>query len=865
MLNFLKKLVSPIVDIIKKAIKNVVLLWEKVKKIFPSFKNIWEGVKNIWEWIKSIGDRIRDMIGNVFKKFKSIGESIIGGAKKMVEDAAKKSDAMCAWTKGKYLLNKLCYYPTFAVMLVWGKVQDLVVLAVDLMFTLINKLGGGKISTGTHEGAKTACHVARFMFITNPFANLAIFAGCVAAQRFLAMLVDVLDWLLRVLTDLSITLYKELGSPDYFDKGGIDFRTKASAAVLCKWWKENTTRWILHGIFMFSCHFFARMSWGAMSVINQVWFVFQTAVVKEALGIHNMGLDHKLFRPTDGCNWLASVEMGPLNSMVSIACDVVNPLLIDGVIFVGWVLTTIEETMNGVGRFYELVRDFAALLMNASKKAVADLFNSAKEGTEVVGLGDQATTKVVSEVATLIQEHRAAGKEIGGLVHVMDAVKTVIPVALKYLHLSMVKIPGAMNYAMRPVKTCDVNGKNCNKNPDRFDAKSLLVLPGQNGKKYCTEKVYTCTPKGGAAALNPKQCLDLRMGKHMSKHKASDYTVTGQCVIDTAKTALFEDAGASNCGGEITFNVENVFNGMISQIARMSLACGDIAACKKHKEMFRDLHIFLMQAKMKMKSSGETSAIKITLCNFERPEPWKVGDGNGSRIKSASGGLRGSSFPATNAASFLEEAAAGAGAGVLETEGVGGKEGKEMGDFKQDAFSPFHVKLDVVDKGRLMLSRVYDEPFVQHFRRSFPHFNILTKIVEDPTVGVPTVFRELINQDWIVSLTKDAAGDWKLSVELPGVREVIESVGGKVEKTIKDLFGETFKFGIALAGKGKSEVMGVSLYTLFKKMGIDKIMGMDESNAKTMNGLWFMKPALTEVWFNGFQPRNPPNQTVVST
>ena len=668
-LNFLKKLVSPIVDIIKKAIKNVVLLWEKVKKIFPSFKKIWEGVKNIWEWIKSIGDRIRDMIGNVFKKFKSIGESIIGGAKKMVEDAAKKSDAMCAWTKGKYLLNKLCYYPTFAVMLVWGKVQDLVVLAVDLMFTLINKLGGGQISTGTHEGAKTACHVARFMFIINPFANLAIFAGCVAAQRFLAMLVDVLDWLLRMLTDLSITLYKELGSPDYFDKGGIDFRTKASAAVLCKWWKENTTRWILHGIFMFSCHFFARMSWGAMSVINQVWFVFQTAVVKEALGIHNMGLDHKLFRPTDGCNWLASVKMGPLNSMVSIACDVVNPLLIDGVIFVGWVLTTIEETMNGVGRFYELVRDFAALLMNASKKAVADLFNSAKEGTEVVGLGDQATTKVVSEVATLIQEHRAAGKEIGGLVHVMDAVKTAIPVALKYLHLSMVKIPGAMNYAMRPVKTCDVNGKNCNKNPDRFDAKSLLVLPLPNGKKYCTEKVYTCAPKGGAAALNANECLDLRMGKHMSKHKASDYTVTGQCVIDTAKTALFEDAGASNCGGEITFSVENIFNGMINTVKRMTTASK--AAKSGEDRTFYDLGTFLCMLRNKLKSDDVTpvSAIKIRLCNFERPEPWKVGDGDGS-----------------------DDAATSA--------------NDDTAAFTEDPFSPFRAQMEVIDKGRSVLRKV---------------------------------------------------------------------------------------------------------------------------------------------------------------
>jgi hypothetical protein len=43
---------------------------------------------------------------------------------------------------------------------------------------------------------------------------------------------------------------------------------------------------------------------------------------------------------------------------------------------------------------------------------------------------------------------------------------------------------------------------------------------------------------------------------------------------------------------------------------------------------------------------------------------------------------------------------------------------------------------------------------------------------------------------------------------------------------------------------------------LFKDMKLDKIMGMDESNAKTMNGLWFMNPALTGVWFGGFQPVN---------
>ena len=105
---------------------------------------------------------------------------------------------------------------------------------------------------------------------------------------------------------------------------------------------------------------------------------------------------------------------------------------------------------------------------------------------------------------------------------------------------------------------------------------------------------------------------------------------------------------------------------------------------------------------------------------------------------------------------------------------------------------------------------MFDKPFVQHFRRSYR--GALEKIVEDPVVGAPAIFREAINQDWIVSLTKDAAGDWKLSVELPGMMEFLQSIGGSIEKTAKKIFGEKMKFGIAIAGKGKSEIMGIPLY-----------------------------------------------------
>ena len=62
------------------------------------------------------------------------------------------------------------------------------------------------------------------------------------------------------------------------------------------------------------------------------------------------------------------------------------------------------------------------------------------------------------------------------------------------------------------------------------------------------------------------------------------------------------------------------------------------------------------------------------------------------------------------------------------------------------------------------------------------------------------------------------------------------------------MFGENYKFGVAVAGKGKSEVMGMPMYTLFKKFKIDKMMGMDENNAEAMNKLWFMNPSHAAVW-----------------
>ena len=72
----------------------------------------------------------------------------------------------------------MCYWSFVTFHLVWVKVQDLVVVAVDFLFKAVKSFAPN-VNTGTHEGAKTACRFVRFVAILNPLANLAIFAGCV--------------------------------------------------------------------------------------------------------------------------------------------------------------------------------------------------------------------------------------------------------------------------------------------------------------------------------------------------------------------------------------------------------------------------------------------------------------------------------------------------------------------------------------------------------------------------------------------------------------------------------------------------------------------------------------------------------------
>ena len=776
--------------------------WDFIKKIGKSLQELWKKIKKlpalIYSWIQK---GITAVMGLVDKLLRYFGDT--KGPKKTAHNN-------CKMLKKIVVVWDMCYWSFVTFHLVWVKVQDLVVVAVDFLFKAVKSFAPN-VNTGTHEGAKTACRFVRFVAILNPLANLAIFAGCVFAQRLLVLLVDVLDLLLHSITKLSVKLYNSLGKPDYLAASGITFRTKADAAVLCKWWEDNTAKLFLYGAFIFVCHAFARLSWGLMSSVNQVWHVFQRKVVKDAMGISNMGLDHALFRSTSACTWLATVEMGPLNAVVSIFCDLVNPILIDGIIFAGWVLRTIEETLMGKGRFYELTRDFVSIFMQALKKPFTDLFSSGSSD-KVDGLGDDATDQVVADVARVVKEGKAAGKEIGGLAHVMDTIQRAIPVVMKYIHVVNVKIPWARTYKMWPGDACDVDGDNCKKfNPFAFGG----ILPVPKGLKYCTEKVYTCAPRTtGVAPLSTAQCLDLRLGK--GAHKSEDYAVTGQCVVEPATTDVWEDVGSSNCGPEVVFTVEKVVDGLINTVERMGRACtlkADTSTpCTGAAVMFPVLATYLKKLRNKLKSTDDpvpSDTIKVTLCNVERPTPWKVGDGDGSAANQ-------------------------------------GKTAKDL--FKADPFSPFAAKLEVTDEGKkqMVFMKVYKRPFLQHFKRSYP--GGLGMIVEDPKVDVPVVFREIINQDWIVSLTKDASGDWKVAVELPGLREVVEEIGGPVAKLLKDLFGENYKFGVAVAGKGKSEVMGMPMYTLFKKFKIDKMMGMDENNAEAMNKLWFMNPSHAAVW-----------------
>ena len=92
------------------------------------------------------------------------------------------------------------------------------------------------------------------------------------------------------------------------------------------------------------------------------------------------------------------------------------------------------------------------------------------------------------------------------------------------------------------------------------------------------------------------------------------------------------------------------------------------------------------------------------------------------------------------------------------------------------------------------------------------------------------------DQHLLVSLTQDEHKDWKVSVEMPGAMKVLEQMTElhPIRDKMKEVIGENVKFGIAIAGKGKMEILGISLKDLYQRLGVADKIGMAIGKAVDM-------------------------------
>ena len=259
--NFIKKyIVTPITNIFKPIIDWVKGIWGKLKRVVKSMGGLWGMVKKAFAWIKSIPGMIFELVGKVIKSIGKVLEAIVKIAGKWVT-AAKKSagfekKAACHWSRNIPVIKYLCFYPMLALHMTWFKVQDLISLGIDLVFNFIKSFIKTSfkydLNVGSKDQAARACAFVRVLFLLAPPVNLVMWAQCVLLQRVMAILVDVLDLLLALITMGSTKL------PDLFGIAGVSFRSKEQANKYCGWFIKETKGWFFHGPLVFVCHIFVR-------------------------------------------------------------------------------------------------------------------------------------------------------------------------------------------------------------------------------------------------------------------------------------------------------------------------------------------------------------------------------------------------------------------------------------------------------------------------------------------------------------------------------------------------------------------------------------------------------------------------------
>jgi hypothetical protein len=512
--------------------------------------------------------------------------------------------------------------------------------------------------------------------------------------------------------------------------------------------------------------------------------------------------------------------MAPL----AVACDFVVPLGLNAVRFLEWGTQTLMETLEGRGQIADKIVDLVDEGLKAGTEQIKNMLRSksssflevdedpgSEEGetgfdlTTFVSGSDKPWAKPFAEIAQAYAKYQTLS---------WKTVLEDVP-------------PKVLNRGMHFVQSCDENGQACT---SEIDSENPLSLPADTGSSTCTEVQYTCTPNGDAAAApTPAECKQLREGEELESHKIADYTVTSQCVIDPEMTTPEDDLaamGGSTCT-VVEISSDTLMLGVINQVQKLSQLLKSASSSSKEETpseaatstmllelptarrgatklaipdsgdnvavatSFLELKAeqaaaaasatkFLCKARNSIRTKlGVPTIIRATLCNVQRNKPWVLEDWD-------------SDAPPTNATTGAPQ--------------------------------EFRAQLEVLDQGQLVYSSVYDGGFVVDLAKR-QGAGLFERVAKLP--AMPKIISEALSNSWRVSLTQQDGGlGWKLSVEMPHVIAAIKSVSGRILEKLESLFGAQLKFGLAVAPTGESELLGISLRHLYKRLGIADKVGM---------------------------------------
>ena len=484
---------------------------------------------------------------------------------------------------------------------------------------------------------------------------------------------------------------------------------------------------------------------------------------------------------------------------IEILCDTSMRLLKYLISVAQGVFTLIDMTLAGVGPVAEVVMDIFGIVFKEARKFMKDVFPAlieldAETQAELDQHGIQDDLKDVSDALKPLAE-------IG---------MKIIPMYKQAYDLYHNALPNAMTARLQFYKVCDGDNKKCTTpgGTGKVQKKDQLRLPGSKGAKRCAKTIYQCTPKKpgkGRSVPTPAECGRLRASQRkessmkasggFGRFKASDYYIEPKCVIDAAANDVLDDLAGAACD-TLEISDEIILLAIINQMNQISASLGSLgktgADKKKGSNKISD---FLCEARAELKKLGPSNIVSVTLCNMPNAVPWSIHDWDEENV----------------------------GKDVVDRE--------EKDEDTQDT-QPIRARVNVHQAGETVYEATYDKAFHLHLKKDTG--GILTKIAN--LESTPSIVREAFNQRLLVSLTQDEHKDWKVSVEMPGAMQVLEDMSElhPIRDKMKEIIGEDVKFGIAIAGKGKMEILGVSLKDLYQRLGVAGKIGMAVGKAVDM-------------------------------